>query len=184
MKNEKGFTLIELLLVVFVSSLILGGIYSLFISQNRSYASQAMIVEMNENARMASTLTDEIRMAGLGQKAGFQGISLAQGDRIRVLMDLDGDGTASGPNEDITYRYDNTIQQLLRNNEIFMDNVISFSITYKMLNGTVTATPATLAEIREVKITLTVQTTNVDPLSHGHKTQTIGLEIVPRNLAL
>ena len=184
MKNEKGFTLVELLVILFISSLILGGIYSLFISQNRSYASQAMIVEMNENARMASAITDDIRMAGLGQKAGFQGISLAQGDRIRVLMDIDGDGAASTSSEDITYRYDNTLRQVLRNSEILMENVTSFAISYKMLNGTVTSTPTNLAEIREVKITLTVQTNNLDPLSHNYKTQRIDLDIVPRNMAL
>ncbi len=184
MKNERGFTVIELLVILFVSSLILGGIYSLFISQSRSYASQAMVVEMNENARMASAVTDDIRMAGLGQKAGFQGISLAQADRIRVLMDIDGNGAASGPAEDITYRYDNNLQQLLRNNEIFMDNVISFSISYKMLNGTVTSAPTNLADIREVKIAMTVQTNNVDPLTYNYKTQTINLDIMPRNMAL
>lgn len=184
MKNENGFTLIELLVIIFISTIILGGIYSLFISQNRSYTSQAMIVEMNENARMASAITDDIRMAGLGQKAGFQGISLAQGDRIRVLMDIDNDGAASTSSEDITYWYDNNLQQLLRNNEILMENVISFSMSYKMLNGVVTTVPTNLAEIREVKITLTVQTNNLDPVSHNYKTQTINLDIVPRNMAL
>jgi type IV pilus assembly protein PilW len=184
MKQEKGFTLIELLITILVSSIILGGIYSLFTSQNRSYASQSIMVEMNEVARMAGTVTDDIRMAGLGQKAGFQGISLAQSDRIRVLMDIDGNGTASGSTEDMTYRYDNNLQQLLRNNEIFMDNVISFSISYKMLNGTVTSTPTTLTDIREVKITMTVQTNNIDPLTYTYKTQTINLDIVPRNMSL
>lgn len=184
MKNKKGYTLIELLVILFTSTLILGGIYSLFISQNRSYASQGMVVEMNENARMASAITDDIRMAGLGQKAGFQGISLAQDDRIRVLMDIDGDGAASTSSEDITYRYDNNLRQLLRNNEILMENVISFSISYKMLNGIVTSSPTNLAEIREVKITMTVQTNNLDPVSHNYKMQTINLDIVPRNMAL
>ncbi len=184
MRNEKGFTLIELLVTLFVSSLVLGATYSLFISQNRSYASQALAVEMNSNARMGGTLTDDIRMAGMGQKAGFQGISLAQSDQIRVLMDLDGNGAASGSNEDITYRYDGNLLQLFRNNEIFMDQVTSFSISYMMLNGTVTSTPTVLADIRGVQIAMTVQTPNVDPLSHSYKTQTINLSIMPRNLAL
>ncbi len=184
MKNEKGFTLIELLVTLFVSSLVLGATYSLFISQNRSYASQALAVEMNSNARMASTLTDDIRMAGMGQKAGFQGISLAQSDRIRVLMDIDGNGSASGPDEDITYRYDSNVQQLFRNNEIFMDQVTSFSISYTMLNGIVTSTPTVLADVRGVQIAITLQTQNVDPLNSSYKTQTINLSIMPRNLAL
>ena len=184
MKSEKGFTLIELLVTLFISSIILGGIYSVFISQNRSYESQAMIVEMNENARMASALTDDIRMAGLGQKAGFQGISLAQSDRIRVLMDLDGNGIVSGSNEDITYRYDSDLKQVLRNDEIFMENVISFSIGYKMLSGAVISNPTNLADVREVKIDITVQTNNLDSLTRKYKTQTINLDIAPRNMAL
>ncbi len=174
----------ELLVTLFVSSLILGAIYSLFISQNRSYASQALAVEMNSNARMSSAMTDDIRMAGMGQKAGFQGISLAQSDRIRVLMDINGNGSASGPDEDITYRYDSNRQQLFRNNEIFMDQVTSFSISYTMLNGTVTSTPTILADIRGVQIAMAVQTQNVDPLHDTHKSQMIHLHIMPRNLAL
>ncbi len=184
MKKEKGFTLIELLSTILVSSIILGGIYSLFISQNRSYASQTMVVEMNENARMASMITDDVRMAGLGQKAGFQGIGLAQSDRIRVLMDIDGNGAASGPAEDIIYRYDANLQQLLRNNQIFMDNVVSFSISYKMLNGAETIAPTNLADIRGITIAMTVQTSNIDPLTQNYKKQAINLNITPRNLAL
>lgn len=184
MRKEEGFTLIELLLILFISALILGGMYSLFSSQNRSYASQAMIVELNENARMASVLADDIRMAGLGQKAGFQGISLAQGDRVRVLMDIDGDGAAAGPGEDITYRYDSASRRVFRNSEAFMDNVTSFSISYRLLDGTVASAPAALADIREVRITLAARTGSVDPLDQKYKTQAIHLDIVPRNMGL
>ena len=189
MNNQKGFTLIELIVTMLVASIILAAIYSLFTVQDRSYASQVLAIEMNANARMAGMVTDDIRMAGLGQKAGFKGISSAKVDEITVSMDIDGDGSDSGSNEKITYHYDSILQQLLRREEAIkeeqplMDNVTSFFITYKMSNGTITSNPADLSDIREVKIAMTIQTQRIDPLTNKYKNQSINLCITPRNMA-
>ena len=65
--NESGFTLIELLIVIVISALLTGAIYTIFISQQSSYAIQTGVTGMQQNARAALTLMEkDIRMAGSG----------------------------------------------------------------------------------------------------------------------
>jgi type IV pilus assembly protein PilW len=65
MKNEYGFTLIELLIVIVISALLTGAIYATFMSQQKSYAIQTGVTDMQQNARAALTLMErDLRMAG------------------------------------------------------------------------------------------------------------------------
>jgi prepilin-type N-terminal cleavage/methylation domain-containing protein len=65
--NESGFTLIELLIVIVISALLTGAIYTTFMSQQRSYAIQTGVTDMQQNARAALSLMEkDIRMAGSG----------------------------------------------------------------------------------------------------------------------
>ena len=61
----QGFTLVELLVVMAIFSIIMGGIYSVFVRSNRVYISQEEIVAAQQEARSAlDILGREIRMAG------------------------------------------------------------------------------------------------------------------------
>lgn len=60
-----GFTLVELLVVIAISSVVMAGIYSVFVRSNRVYISQEEIVAAQQEARSAlDILGREIRMAG------------------------------------------------------------------------------------------------------------------------
>lgn len=69
-----GFTLVELLVVIAVFSIVMTGIYSIFVRSNRVYLSQEEIVAAQQEARSAlDILGREIRMAGFiaaNNKAG------------------------------------------------------------------------------------------------------------------
>lgn len=61
----QGFTLVELLVVLAIASIVMGGIYSVFIRSNRIYISQEEVVAAQQEARSAlDILGREIRMAG------------------------------------------------------------------------------------------------------------------------
>jgi len=61
----QGFTLVELLVVLAIVSIVMGGIYSVFIRSNRVYISQEEVVAAQQEARSAlDILGREIRMAG------------------------------------------------------------------------------------------------------------------------
>lgn len=71
--KESGVTLIELLIVLVISALLTAAIYATFVSQQKSYAIQTGVSDMQQNARAALTLMErDLRMAGfLVGDAGF-----------------------------------------------------------------------------------------------------------------
>lgn len=63
--RETGVTLIELMIVLLISALLTAAIYAAFISQQKSYAIQTGVTDMQQNARAALTLMErDLRMAG------------------------------------------------------------------------------------------------------------------------
>jgi type IV pilus assembly protein PilW len=72
-KQDHGVTLIELLIVMVIAAILVAGIYSLFITQQRSYAVQDQVTGVQQDARVAlDIMARDIRMAGflIGSK-GF-----------------------------------------------------------------------------------------------------------------
>jgi prepilin-type N-terminal cleavage/methylation domain-containing protein len=60
-----GFTLIELLIVLVVFSILIGGIFSFFISQRDTYLAEDLALERDQNLRMAlETISRELSRAG------------------------------------------------------------------------------------------------------------------------
>ena len=49
----QGFTLVELLVVLAIVSIVMGGIYSVFVRSNRVYISQEEVVAAQQEARSA-----------------------------------------------------------------------------------------------------------------------------------
>ena len=67
MLNKKGMTLVELLIVLVVCSILIAAMFRSFINQQKSYAIQDQVVEMQQGLRGAiDRMTREIRMAGYG----------------------------------------------------------------------------------------------------------------------
>jgi type IV pilus assembly protein PilW len=63
--DSKGITLIELLVVLVISTILIGGIYRLFISQSKAYTIQDQVVEVQQNTRAAmEIMLKDLRMTG------------------------------------------------------------------------------------------------------------------------
>jgi type IV pilus assembly protein PilW len=70
-KKEEGVTLIELMIVLVIATFLVAGIYSLFITQSRSYSVQDQVAGVQQDARAAlNIMARDIRMAGLGIGGG------------------------------------------------------------------------------------------------------------------
>jgi prepilin-type N-terminal cleavage/methylation domain-containing protein len=65
-KQEHGVTLIELMVVLVIAAILVAGVYTLFMTQQRSYSVQDQVTGVQQDARAALTiLARDIRMAGL-----------------------------------------------------------------------------------------------------------------------
>ncbi len=93
--NRNGFTLIELMVSILLASILMVTFYTLLTSQQRTYNSQDLIVEMQQNVRTAmDTLTREFRSIGYGVPTAdtpseIAVISSATENTITFLVDLD-----------------------------------------------------------------------------------------------
>jgi len=70
-KKDAGVTLIELMIVLVIAAFLVAGVYSLFITQHRSYSVQDQVVGVQQDARAAlNIMARDIRMAGFVAGAG------------------------------------------------------------------------------------------------------------------
>lgn len=191
-KNCNGFTLVELMITVAISGIIITAIYSAYISQQRTYLAQEQVAEMQQNIRAAIDMMErEIRMAGydVNGDAGA-GIAEASVGRFGFTQDitdssgaaLEGDGRLDGPNEAITFGFsiaDDADQDGIAdagaaplgrldpnftggNFEPIAENIQALVFYYTLKNGTMTTTPATLADIRSVQVSILARTGRPD----------------------
>jgi prepilin-type N-terminal cleavage/methylation domain-containing protein len=186
MKKSAGFTLVELIVATFIASILLLALCQLFVSQNSTYASNANTVRTMQTARYSMVkLFKEIQMAGYKTAPGLPvGVSAANGTSLHFLTDLNLDGTLLGDKEDVTITYDPNTKALNRNGNPYMSNIDSFSFSYTLLDGTVTAAPTDLTLIRKIRIQMTMRSERIDILTKDYKTFSIDLDVTPRNLAL
>ena len=193
--KESGFTLIELLIAMTIGLIILTALSSTFLMQRKIYDVQEQIVEMVQTARAAmDMMSREIRMAGYDPTgAGFDGIPYnADSSTIDVYADLNdipGIDNPTGSYEHITYSYDSANNQIDRNtntgggDQPFAENIDDFKVLYQGADGNATTTTA---NIRQIKITITVRSAKPDPdysANSGYRTYTLTSFITPRNLA-
>jgi prepilin-type N-terminal cleavage/methylation domain-containing protein len=69
---NKGVTLIELLIALVISGILIAAIYRGFIGQQRVYAVQEQVADMQQNTRVAiNKMMREIRMVNMGNVADF-----------------------------------------------------------------------------------------------------------------
>ncbi len=147
-EGRRGYTLVELLIVIFIMAVVAAAVYTLFARQQKTYTTQDMVAEMQQNARAAvDMMVRELRMAGYDpnstRPAGAR-IVQAGAQGIRFTCDLDGDGNTGGLNENITYELQFDQAQNLRrlrrgtgtgtpSFSTVLENVVSFNLEYMII---------------------------------------------------
>jgi prepilin-type N-terminal cleavage/methylation domain-containing protein len=186
MTGQAGFSLTELLIVMAVSTLLLAGMAAFFTSQAKTTTMQVLTVDTVHRARTAlASMTKEIRMAGYRSSGtSFTGISQATASSIRILADLNQDGSISGSAEDVTYAFNVGNKSISRNGSVLAEHIESLTLTYTMKDGSTTQAPADLSGIRKVRMTLIVRSSAIDPLTTDYKRFELTSDITPRNMNL
>ena len=184
--------MVELLTAMVPSLIVLGAVVSTFIIQDKGYEQQAHIVEMEENVRAGmQMMTGELVMAGYDPTdTTGAGIVSANANSVRFTMDLNGNGSVSDSNEDVTYALDVTDKQLTRkstaidNATPLAENIQGLSFIYYDSNNSITSA---VGKIRRITIQLTARTRVPDPnysSNSGYRTRRLTSDVSPRNLGL
>ena len=186
--GEQGFTLIELLIAIVPGTMILAAMFTFLIESRHYYAVQEQITEMVQSTRATmDMLTREIQMAGYNPaRIIFDGITY-NSSQIQIQADLNGNGKTTDSHENIIYAYDAGNRRIVRNTgggrQPFAEHVQAFAFDYLDANGNATTTSA---NIRQMRITVTVRTSKPDPLygaNAGYRTYTLTSLVTARNLA-
>ncbi len=206
--KESGFTLVELLIYMAIFVVVLGSMYSIMISNTRSYSSQENRVEMTQDLRAAMNLmVRAIRMAGCNPEdidnVGFVDEADAEdrydtdADSIHFTMDIDADGSIANT-ENINYYRDNVdgIDKIMRRTggggvQPVAENITALTFSYRFADGD-TGTPDEtdadttndLDDIRSVQISITGQTATQDAVTGGMITRTQTTWVQVRNAGL
>jgi type IV pilus assembly protein PilW len=112
--GNNGFTLIELMVAIAIASVVMAGIYSMFIMQQRTQVTEQVVVDMQQTLRAAMYMVErDIRMAGFDPTVtwGFDGLNNdgdadtdeadeKQNDRELDGVDNDGDGSIDAADAD------------------------------------------------------------------------------------
>jgi len=153
--------LADLLVSLAVLSLVMSTNLTLVQQGWRAYAVGSARVEAQQSARIAlQRMARDIRSAGAGTATiGFDAVSLAEPARIVFHRDVNVDGVAVGRRETITWKLD---RDVLRRDagggaQPIVTGVRALAFTYLDARGELTAAAA---NVRAVRITLTVAATN------------------------
>lgn len=179
--NTAGFTLVELLLAMVLAGVVTAGIYSLYRSQQRSFAAQDELSQLQARMRAALYFLErDISTAGC-DPTGTAGATILYADSsvIRVTEDRNSNGDATEYNEDITYSLytSSGIKKLGRktpataSNQPVVQYIDALDLVYLDKDGNALSTPVSdTRKIRSVQITLLGRTAKVVP---GYKDTTI-----------
>jgi len=187
-RKEHGFSSVEVLVSTAIAMMVLAAVTNTFIGQTRYYNAQEQLNEMQQNARAAIDLiTRDVKLAGYDPT----GAAISNGipyspSQLELLADLNGDGSVTGVDEDVTYTYDAANTRILRSSggatTTLADNILEFTFDYLDADGNSTISAS---NIRQIRVTITAQTSKSDPnfsANNGHPTYQLTALVTPKNL--
>jgi len=191
-RRNPGFTLVEVLISLVIGMVVLAALYAVFTIQNKNFAKQEQIGEMQQIARTAmDSMAREITMAGYDPNQttpANAGITAASATSLSFTSDLNGNGDTADANESVAYAFDGANYRITRNTggggQPFAENIQGLTFTYYDAAGAVTATAA---DIRRIQIGITARTAKPDPAylaNNGYRTYTLTSFVTPRNLSM
>lgn len=188
--GERGFTLIELLVYLAILWIPLLAVTRFFVFHNESLWREDHIQEAQQRARIAiDQMVNELRMAGYDPTdTGSFGLTTWQPSLVRFTLDHDGNGllNAGDQAEDRGFRLNGTNLERHAGNagwELLANNVENFLVRYYNSVGAQILPGGSVADIRTIRIDLTVRTAVADPKlsGDGYIRRTVMAVVRPRN---
>ncbi len=203
LKNKiGGFSLTEIMIALVLGALVTIAAYQYFKKQERTFVVEKLSGDVQSISRIAFFLIGrDIRRAGSnpsqavpmalsGEAAAPIPLPLAEPFRIQVHSDLNGDGDTDDIDEDITYQYvdsdsDGVKDQIRRDPSagdlIVIENVTDFRFSYIMSDDAEVDYPSPAANIRKVRISMTVSAGRNNPNTGEPITNTFETVVKLRN---
>jgi type IV pilus assembly protein PilW len=195
-KNQKGFTLTELLVAMGLSLIVLGAVYGVYRVQAHTVRAQEFKMEAQEDARAAlDMMTREIRNAGFFPVGACpqsvnNGLVAATPAILQFVYDADGNGNCTGTvatgqpaDENVTYALTGgNITRAVNGGAappLTAGNVTN-TIMFTYFDNAGIAT-TTLANIKRVSITVSVQSRSTDAQFGGGQLITMTSNVDLRN---
>jgi prepilin-type N-terminal cleavage/methylation domain-containing protein len=95
--NQSGYSLVELLVVMAVSVVLIGALYSVLFQSQVTQEAQQDLTDLRQQARVVLTqIADELRMAGYDLGSATERLTTAGASSIAFVGDLD-DGDPASP---------------------------------------------------------------------------------------
>lgn len=208
--GEKGFTLIEILISLAIMSIVTIAIYQLYISQYKTWISQDLITEMQQNGRVAiDTMSRDYLMAGYGvdaDKAVEAVVTTVNDNKISVRYRDPSKTLAQHPitrvmywrgSDNVLYRYElnkDTQGELpwpvswTVAGQPLAENVTALEFTYFKQDGTSFTPDGSIGnevtKIYRIKVSVKVRTSKKDPITKDWKYFTLSTDVRPRNIGI
>ncbi|MEJ2246563.1 MAG: prepilin-type N-terminal cleavage/methylation domain-containing protein [Acidobacteriota bacterium] len=198
--GERGFSLNELLVALVIMSVVASAIYGVFSISGRSYTTQSVSADAQQNVRAAmEVMLYDIRTAGLDPKAsGNFGIESAEAEKMRFTADSidagidDFNGILEETNsERTTYVLQGTrLYQILyettdsETGAPLISNVQNLKFAYFDADGNNLGSPVPLSQLSDIR-TVSISITVEEPAYRGAKVRrTLTDGVKCRNLGL
>lgn len=195
MSARAGFTVTEIMIAIAIVSIVMLGIFSLYIGQHSSYLHQQEILQLQQQMRVTlNKMVKDIRTAGY-DPAQFNettpntfGIQTAQANLIYYTADTNSNGVVD-TNEKYRFRFNNNKVEYSYNNGtswqaltwqslVASVEAVSINFAYYDANGAVTAVPQ---NVRVVRITLT-ERVKLSGTAAMYHTKTLSSRVELRNI--
>lgn len=194
--SESGFTTIDVLVAAGLSLIALGAIAAfnrvqLFALRNEAAQSDVQVAARN----VVDVFSREVRGAGANPtcSAGVSAIADAKQHLLQIQSDFDGDGTANGPGEQVTYRYkflSNTFERVANGSaDALLDGVTlaGSRIRYfdpagaELTAGDTGLASGQRANVRRVRIELVVSAASANPYDTAPRRVLVANDVDLRN---
>ncbi len=184
LRGNPGFTLLELLTAMVIAGVVMGSVYSAYLSQNKAYQTQENVAAVQQNLRAALYFMErEIRMAGYDPQentaAGITGPLSNPQDSIQFTFDRNKNGVIAGNDETVEYQYDpadGEIERVLGGGasvQPIAEHITGMEFTFTTASGVSTTA---IDQVRFVNLTISG--------SKGSHQRTVSSRIACRNLGL
>ncbi len=185
--SSRGFTLVEIMISIAISMIVALAIYSVYSTFYRQTATQDLMLEAQQNARVGINLMER-ELINAGYNAGTNVITVATPTSVTFAYS---EPTGTTDLLRVTYNYDAGAKNLTRQQtnvttgavgatEVLVPNVASLTIAYYNENGVSIPAPINPAAlvgtdllintVKFIDITLTTETKSIPPGSAAKKT--------------